>query len=200
MQDRVNIQLAAPSPGDETVRITLDRKVSPGGSVYFTDPLDARGWPLIEQLFQVDSVHSVLARENVLVVARKPGADWSALAPAVEKAIRDHYDAHPDADERLSPTPGAADEDAIRRQVEEILEEEINPGIAGHGGFIRLVDVQGSRVFLQMGGGCQGCGMARVTLRDGVERLLRARIPEITEILDATDHGSGASPYYSRGQ
>ena len=93
---------------------------------------------------------------------------------------------------------GTVDDASIRRRVQEILETEINPSIAGHGGFIRLVDVKGSRVFLQMGGGCQGCGMAHITLREGVEHMLRARIPEITEILDQTDHASGANPFYAR--
>jgi len=198
MDGNVNVELAQPASGDETVRITLDRNVSPGGSVYFNRPEDAEGWPLIEKLFATGSVHSVLARDNMLVVARMPDADWVGLTAAIEKAIRDHYDAHPDGDERLGAAESTVDEASIRQRVQEILDTEINPSIAGHGGFIRLVDVQGSRVFLQMGGGCQGCGMAHITLREGVEHMLRARIPEITEILDQTDHASGANPFYSR--
>ena len=208
MEGSVNVNLVEPAVDAETVRIILDRKVSPGGSVQFSGPDDASGWPLIEKLFQLENVHSVLAQENVLVVARKPNVGWDALLPDLERTIRGHYDANPDGDERIhaAPTAGVADaagaagvdENSIRQRVQQIIDTEINPNIASHGGFIRLLDVQGTRIFVQLGGGCQGCGMAHVTLREGVEHLIRARVPEITEILDATDHAAGASPFYSK--
>jgi Fe/S biogenesis protein NfuA len=65
---------------------------------------------------------------------------------------------------------------------------------------VELVDVQDSRVYLQMGGGCQGCGAADITLKAGIERLLKEEIPEILEVLDTTDHASGTSPYYASGK
>ena len=75
-------------------------------------------------------------------------------------------------------------------------DEEINPGVAAHGGRVSLVDVQGTNVVVRMGGGCQGCGQADVTLREGVVSTLTRRIPEIGEVLDATDHAAGENPYY----
>jgi Fe/S biogenesis protein NfuA len=69
--------------------------------------------------------------------------------------------------------------------------------VAGHGGWVELIDVQDKRVYLQMGGGCQGCGAADITLKAGIERLLKEEIPEIEEVLDTTDHASGANPYYT---
>jgi len=83
------------------------------------------------------------------------------------------------------------------RQVQEALDEEINPAVASHGGYIDLIDVQGNTIYIQMGGGCQGCGMANVTLKQGVERILKDRLPEIEEILDVTDHAGGRNPYYA---
>ena len=71
-----------------------------------------------------------------------------------------------------------------------------NPGIAGHGGFVSLIDIKGNDVIIQMGGGCQGCGMANVTLKDGIEVALRNAIPEIGGIYDVTDHADGKNPYY----
>jgi Fe-S cluster biogenesis protein NfuA len=199
MESNVNVQMAPPAADAETVKITLDRRVSPGGSVFFSQASDAQGWPLMERLFKVGAVHSVLAKENVLIVAKTSVGSWDAVMPELESAIQDHYGAHPDTDERLArPESGAGDEGSIRQRVQEILDTEVNPSIASHGGFIRLVDVQGTRVVLQMGGGCQGCGMAHVTLREGVEHMLRSRIPEITEIVDHTDHAAGADPFYAR--
>lgn len=85
----------------------------------------------------------------------------------------------------------------IKERVQHLLDTSINPGVAGHGGFIRLLDVQENVVYLQMGGGCQGCGMADVTLKAGIESLIKEEIPEVTEVLDTTDHSAGRNPYYT---
>jgi Fe/S biogenesis protein NfuA len=88
-------------------------------------------------------------------------------------------------------------DEEIRDKVQQLIESAINPAISGHGGFVDLVDVKDQVVYLSMGGGCQGCGMADVTLRHGIEALLRDEIPEIAEIVDATDHMAGDNPYYA---
>jgi Fe/S biogenesis protein NfuA len=85
---------------------------------------------------------------------------------------------------------------SLAEKVVKVLDEQINPSIASHGGFVSLVNIEGTKVILQMGGGCQGCGMADVTLKQGVEVALMEAIPEITEILDVTDHTTGENPYY----
>jgi Fe/S biogenesis protein NfuA len=90
--------------------------------------------------------------------------------------------------------------DDLKTRVQELIESMINPAVAGHGGFVELVDVQDNRVYLQMGGGCQGCGAADVTLKQGIERLIKEEIPEVAEVLDATDHSAGSNPYYTPGK
>lgn len=84
----------------------------------------------------------------------------------------------------------------VKERLQELLDQEINPQVAAHGGFVNLVDVQEGRVFLEFGGGCQGCGGVSVTLKQGVEVVLKENIPGITEILDITDHANGTNPYY----
>lgn len=86
---------------------------------------------------------------------------------------------------------------ALAERVRQVLDTRINPAVASHGGNIALVDVEGSDVFIELGGGCQGCGMARVTLRQGVEKMLREAIPELGQIVDVTDHAAGTDPYYA---
>ena len=88
----------------------------------------------------------------------------------------------------------------IKDKVQDLLESAINPAVAGHGGFVQLIDVKESVVYLQMGGGCQGCGMADVTLKAGIERMIKDEIPDVAEVLDTTDHASGQNPYYSPGK
>lgn len=83
------------------------------------------------------------------------------------------------------------------RRVQEIIDEQINPAVASHGGYIDLLDVSEGVAYVRMGGGCQGCGMANATLKQGVERLIRDMIPEIEQVLDTTDHAGGTNPYYA---
>ncbi|MFA5565367.1 MAG: NifU family protein [Acidimicrobiia bacterium] len=78
-----------------------------------------------------------------------------------------------------------------------LLDQVVNPQLAAHGGFTTLSGVDGTKVYLSMGGGCQGCAISAITLRQGIEAQLRAAIPEITEIIDVTDHDSGQNPYYT---
>ncbi|PYM91105.1 MAG: hypothetical protein DME04_19950 [Candidatus Rokuibacteriota bacterium] len=88
----------------------------------------------------------------------------------------------------------------LKTKVQELIDTMINPAVAGHGGFVELIDVQDNRVYLQMGGGCQGCGAADVTLKSGIERLIREELPEVIEVLDTTDHAAGSNPYYTPGK
>lgn len=97
------------------------------------------------------------------------------------------------------PSKGAVEppRGAIADRVREVLDQQVNPAIAAHGGAITLADVQDTEIYLEMSGGCQGCAMSRLTLRQGVERMLRQAIPELTAVHDVTDHASGVNPYFS---
>jgi Fe/S biogenesis protein NfuA len=86
--------------------------------------------------------------------------------------------------------------DDLARDVQRLLDDEINPSVATHGGYIDLLDVSDGVAFIHMGGGCQGCGMAEVTLGQGVRVAILERFPQITEVRDTTDHAQGANPYY----
>ena len=94
------------------------------------------------------------------------------------------------------PTPGAGlDTDAARR-VTAVLDHEVNPSIASHGGHAELAAIEGSTAYLRLGGGCQGCGMATVTLSQGIEVAITEQVSEIDRVVDVTDHASGTNPYY----
>jgi Fe/S biogenesis protein NfuA len=88
----------------------------------------------------------------------------------------------------------------LMTKVQELIDNSINPAVAGHGGFVQLVDVKDIWVDLELGGGCQGCGAADITLKAGIERMIKEEIPEIEEVLDTTDHASGENPYYTPGK
>lgn len=84
----------------------------------------------------------------------------------------------------------------VAKRVLAVLENEINPSIAAHGGRADLVAVEDGVAYLRLGGGCQGCGMAKVTLSQGIEVAITSSISEITSVVDVTDHATGSNPYY----
>ena len=92
---------------------------------------------------------------------------------------------------QLELTGDAAD------KVRVLLAERINPALASHGGFAELVGVEDDKAFVTMGGGCQGCAMSAATLREGITKAILEAIPEISEVVDTTDHDQGENPYYS---
>lgn len=85
----------------------------------------------------------------------------------------------------------------VEEKIEALLDGEINPSLAAHGGFARLIRVDGDIAYITMGGGCQGCGLAAMTLSEGIKAQIAERIPEIREVLDETDHAAGENPFFA---
>jgi Fe/S biogenesis protein NfuA len=90
--------------------------------------------------------------------------------------------------------------DPLSMKVQRVLNEKINPALASHGGFVSLVEVKEGKAYVAMGGGCQGCGMASVTLNDGVIVMIKDAVPEISDIVDVTNHAMGTNPFYKQPQ
>jgi Fe/S biogenesis protein NfuA len=86
---------------------------------------------------------------------------------------------------------------SIEERVQQLIERYINPAIAAHGGFVTLAEIDGDRALVELGGGCQGCGLAAMTLRQGIESSIKHHIPEIVEVVDVTDHAAGENPFFA---
>lgn len=172
-------------------RFTVDRPVHDGSAVFYT-PEEANEIELVEKLFTLPGIMKVELNENLVIVTQGGAEDWRQLGKRVGSTIRNFLNPPPEIAEgdRLPP-------DHVRLRVQQVLDEMINPGVAAHGGFVELLDVQDDNIFIRMGGGCQGCGAADVTLKMGIERLIREQVPQVREILDTTDHASGMNPYYA---
>ena len=93
-----------------------------------------------------------------------------------------------------NPNPMWVDE--LSQKVADIINNEVNPAVASHGGVVELVGVDENKAIIAFGGGCQGCGMADVTLKQGVEVMIKEKVPEIIEVIDSTDHAAGTNPFY----
>jgi len=86
--------------------------------------------------------------------------------------------------------------DELSKRVADIINEKVNPAVASHGGVVELIGVNEDKAIIAFGGGCQGCGMADVTLKQGVEVMIMENVPEIIEVVDTTDHAAGSNPFY----
>jgi len=115
--------------------------------------------------------------------------------PQVQGATIDYVEQGGDAGFKIdNPNPVWADPVAL--EVQKVLDEDINPAVASHGGFVTLLDVKDGVAYVQLGGGCQGCGMADVTLKQGIEARIRERVPAVAGVIDSTDHAGGTNPYF----
>jgi Fe-S cluster biogenesis protein NfuA len=164
------------------------------GARRFASPDVAKGSPLAEALFAVSGVTEVVVSGGTVTVTKEGPVPWQVTGKEVGAAIRRVVAAGVPPVAASSPA-GSANDESLYGRVADLFEAEINPAIARHGGFVELLDVQDGVVMLRMGGGCQGCGMADVTLRQGIETALRQHVPEVAGIVDITDHSAGTNPY-----
>ena len=189
------IRIRAEPRDATTCRFVVDRPVFPEGSVFFDSAVKTERSAMARELLGVPGVSGVLIQDNLITVSAEDQANWMPVAREVGKRIRAVL-ASPDPAVDPAVLDGLPAPEDIRDRVEVVLREEVNPAVASHGGYIDLVGVEANQVFIRMGGGCQGCGMATATLRQGVEKILRRAVPEIGAILDTTDHAAGTNPYY----
>jgi Fe-S cluster biogenesis protein NfuA len=192
MVDEIRIT-GEPSRGGDRCVFTVDRPVFPDESAHFT-AANASLSPLAADILALPGVESALIADNTVTVNAAHEVDWPALQ--IGNIIRKHLRAGSPAvsPDYFADLPSEGD---LKWAIRDLLDREINPAVAAHGGWVELIDVKRNAVFLRLGGGCQGCGAADVTLKQGIEKAIRALAPSVGEILDTTDHAAGRNPYYA---
>jgi len=190
--------IGEPTADPATCMFTVDRPVYPGGSAYFGDRERAEISPLATKIFEVSEVVNLLIAEDQITVTKSGFEQWQVIGKQVGAKIREHIaTGEPAVKEEYGRS--LPPESEIRQKVQQLLEKEINPALGMHGGWVELLDVKKNSLYLRLGGGCQGCSSALVTLKQGIEKSIREMIPEVGEILDTTDHAAGRNPYYQPG-
>lgn len=176
---------------------TLGLRVEVTGTAGIDYTYDLALDPIVDAA-AVDHVHSagglaVIVPGDSVSQLRGSTLDVSSMAGQGGLVIRNPNRPNPLGDmDRLELTGG------IDEKVRQLLDVSINPALASHGGYASLVDVRGDdTVVVMMGGGCQGCAMSQATLSDGIKRAIMEAIPEVSEVIDVTDHTAGENPYYS---
>jgi len=166
-----------------------------GGTAYFNDKNQAAGSALAEKIFAVPHVAQVTVSGPIVTVTQDGAGQWATLAKECGAAIRAAIQSgeplvKPGFESTLPP------EEVIREKVQRVLDFEVNPAVASHGGFIEIIDVSRDSVVLKMGGGCHGCASSTATLKEGVTKAIKEKVPEIVNVIDSTDHTTGENPYY----
>jgi Fe-S cluster biogenesis protein NfuA len=193
--DREISIVGEPTINPATCDFVVDRRIYPDNSAYFGNRASADLSPLARRIFEVAEVESVLIADNRVTVTKSGSAPWPEIGRKIGDKIREHIASNDPAvsDQYESSLPA---ESELRRRVQDLLDSEINPSLGNHGGWAELVDVKRNSIYLKLGGGCQGCASAKMTLKMGIERIIRERIPEVGEVLDATDHAAGSNPFH----
>ncbi|MCH2184880.1 NifU family protein, partial [Myxococcota bacterium] len=182
MEDHLEVQIDPPAAGAITCRVQFSQPVSPEGTSLFEIPEAAADWPAVRALLEIPGVHSVIGKGDLLVVARREDTEWPEILGRVEAALK-KASLGPDVEDSEAESEVEEDRDKeaegdLRLRVEKVVEERINPSLDSHGGYLELLDVRGTTLYVHMGGGCQGCAMSAATLKQGVESILRSEIPE----------------------
>lgn len=194
MQEEIQIR-AEPQLEPHQCKFVVQNKLVDHGAYAFKDKTEAVGSSLAEEIFALGNVASLMVNENTVLITTDEAKDWREVGKIFGAAIRKAFTTGKELIsaefKRRKPQ-----EQILIGKVNAVIQERINPAVASHGGMIELMEVKNNDVFLKMSGGCQGCGMAAVTLKQGVEEALKRELPEIRDIYDITDHSAGQNPYY----
>jgi Fe-S cluster biogenesis protein NfuA len=192
------IRITAEPIDNQRCKFVVNMPVFEGGVRRFSSADEAKGSPLAQAIFGIPGigVKELIVSGNLVTVVKESAAPWQAVGKSIGAAIRSALASDVPPVTAAPRPPNAVNDDALYEQVAKVFDDQVNPMVARHGGRVELIDVQDGVVMLRMGGGCQGCGMADVTLRQGIEGMLSQLVPDVRGIVDITDHTTGANPYF----
>jgi Fe-S cluster biogenesis protein NfuA len=189
---RIRAETSVADP--DTCKFIVDRSVHPGGPVAFDRLGTMDSSTLPARLFVFDEVSAVVVADRTVSVTKARSASWEDLRAQIGAEIRAHLQSGRPA--IAEPAGTGRDDHQVRIAIERLLDRDVNPSIAAHGGKISIVELTNGVLSISMSGGCQGCASSTATLRDGFETMARRVAPELTEIVDTTNHAAGAAPFY----
>lgn len=183
-KDKLSAVLKDEGREDHGIRVTAQRGMSPFAVDYglaFVEPGEGN---VDDKIVEVDGLRFHIDPQS---------------APLLEGAVVDFVSGLNESGFKITNPKTAQPEKPsgpLAEKVQRVLDTQVNPAVRGHGGVVSLVDVREDIAYLRFGGGCQGCGMVDVTLKQGVEVMLKEAVPEIKGVMDITDHAKGTNPYY----
>jgi Fe-S cluster biogenesis protein NfuA len=195
MQDNIQITIEVDRRDPQVCRFTSARTLYIGAKNIFTEN-DAKGLPLAERLMCLLGVEKIQLIGHLLVVTKTAAREWAELGNEIQSILTSYLISG------QALTPEQVHEEMMlvgrntRQKVQYLIDTQINPGVAEHGGSVQVVEINDDSVYVRLHGGCQGCGAADFTLKQGIEAIVKRAVPEIQHIIDLTNHSAGMNPYY----
>jgi Fe-S cluster biogenesis protein NfuA len=195
MDDKITIRSEVDKRTPEICRFTVNRTLHIG-TASFDNKAQTEQSLLAQKLFETEGITRVQLIGHLLVLTKTPNQDWKELIKRVETILKaflvSGFALSQEQVEDRMMLMGRG----TKEKIQYLLAHKINPGVAAHAGFVELIDVKDNNLYIRLGGGCQGCGAADFTLRQGIEAIIRKEVPEILQVFDITDHAAGMNPYY----
>ena len=183
-----------PTADPQKCRFVLDGEVLSRASISFTRESDTEKAPLAKQLLDLPYIAQVNIAGQVVTLTGDNVESWPAIGKEIGEVIRTQLESgEAPVTEEVMDTGNSE----LFDQVNELIKNDVNPSIASHGGVITLHNVSDGKAYVTMGGGCQGCSASSVTLKQGVESYIVAKVDGVNEIVDTTNHSEGVNPYYT---
>ena len=184
-----------PTADPQKCRFVLEAEVLSRSPVSFDKESDTSKAPLAEKLLALPYIAGVSISGSAVTLTGDNVESWPAIGKEIGGVIREQIKSGEPAVEEEVMDIGDAD---LFTQVNLLIKNDVNPSIAAHGGVITLHSVNDGKAFVTMGGGCQGCTASSITLKQGVESYIVAKVEGVNEIVDMTDHSEGENPYYTQ--
>jgi len=184
-----------PTADPQKCRFVLEAEVLSRSPVSFDRESDTSKAPLAERLLALPYIAGVSISGSAVTLTGDNVESWPAIGKEIGGVIREQIKTGEPAVEEEVMDIGDAD---LFTQVNLLIKNDVNPSIASHGGVITLHSVNDGKAFVTMGGGCQGCSASSITLKQGVESYIVAKVDGVNEIVDMTDHSEGENPYYTQ--
>ncbi|HBB96275.1 MAG TPA: hypothetical protein DC054_12870 [Blastocatellia bacterium] len=195
MSEDIEIKVEIERRNPSLCRFTSTRTLYVGTKTV-SSRMEAKGLPLAARLMSLPGVEKIQLIGHLLVVTKNEDREWHDLGNEIESVLTSYLI----SGDALSPDDVQEQMMLIgrstREKVQYLIDVQINPGVAEHGGSVQVVDVKDDSVYLRLHGGCQGCGAADFTLKQGIETIVKRAVPEIQQIIDLTNHSAGLNPYY----
>ncbi len=184
-------------PDPNMCRFQVNRPVLPDAAVVFNKGDETYSSPLADALFAIDGITRIKVADDQITLSKNVPAPWPELAKFILPAIREPLlSTQPPISAAAIEAAQLSPQADMAEAIEALLDQHINPALASHGGFVSLVKVENKDVYIEMGGGCQGCAASQMTMKNGVETAIREICPDVGDIIDVTDHAAGTNPYY----
>jgi len=186
-----------PTISAQVCKFIIDRPIiKMGDAAYFRKGMEGKS-RLPKSLFKLGYLTKIgIEGDTLVLTSDMKDIQWAERGKEIGKVIRDFLALDVPA---IMLEAIEEQNDEVYIEVEALINKDVNPSIASHGGYVTLVRVVGDKAYVTMGGGCQGCSASSVTLKRGVETMIVAKVDEIKEVVDITNHDAGVNPYYKKG-